>query len=289
MGLETLFRIAVRLTRDSSGGVAILMALGLPVLMGAAGAALDLSRWQNEKSRAQSAADSAALATVREMSAIGSDPKRLNAVAEQIAKSNIGSLADRIRVTSSMPQGSQNALQVVIELTSKPGISKLLGIGEATISVSSTARLVGSTRICMIALDPTKGKTIEVSKQAKVTAPQCSVFANSTNKQALSAKDTSLLTAHVICSSGGIEGSSFNFNPAPKVDCPPIPDPLAGRPAPVSSHCDHNDRVVDSGSVVLKPGVYCKGLKITKNAKVTLDPGVYIIKDGKLIVDHTAA
>ncbi|MGL5137706.1 MAG: hypothetical protein ACRC7G_08050, partial [Beijerinckiaceae bacterium] len=44
-----------------------------------------------------------------------------------------------------------------------------------------------------------------------------------------------------------------------------------------------------SGTVVLKPGVYCKGLKITKDAKVTLDPGVYIIKDGKLVVDHSAS
>ncbi|MGL5136306.1 MAG: TadE/TadG family type IV pilus assembly protein, partial [Beijerinckiaceae bacterium] len=115
--------------RDTRGSVAVLMALGVPVLIGAAGTALDLSRWQNEKSRAQSAADSAALATVREVAAIGNDPKRMNAIAEQVAKSNVGSMADRIRVTSVVPPGATNALQVIIEMTSEPGMSRILGMG----------------------------------------------------------------------------------------------------------------------------------------------------------------
>ncbi|KQU20094.1 hypothetical protein ASG63_23255 [Methylobacterium sp. Leaf94] len=40
-----------------------------------------------------------------------------------------------------------------------------------------------------------------------------------------------------------------------------------------------------SGTVTLQPGTYCGGLHITKKGQVTLKPGVYIMKDGPLVVD----
>jgi hypothetical protein len=45
---------------------------------------------------------------------------------------------------------------------------------------------------------------------------------------------------------------------------------------------------VCGGTQILEPGVYCKGLKITDKAVVTLRPGIYIIKDGPLVVDKGA-
>jgi len=39
---------------------------------------------------------------------------------------------------------------------------------------------------------------------------------------------------------------------------------------------------------MLQPGVYCRGLKITNGAEVTLARGIYTIKDGPLIVDRGA-
>jgi hypothetical protein len=41
-------------------------------------------------------------------------------------------------------------------------------------------------------------------------------------------------------------------------------------------------------TVTLEPGTYCGGLKITGNAVVTLRPGVYVMKDGPLIVEKRA-
>ena len=46
--------------------------------------------------------------------------------------------------------------------------------------------------------------------------------------------------------------------------------------------------VVDTDTI-LTPGVYCGGLRITANASVDLQPGVYVIKDGPFIVDGTAS
>ena len=38
----------------------------------------------------------------------------------------------------------------------------------------------------------------------------------------------------------------------------------------------------------LKPGTYCEGLHVTRGAQVTLDPSVYVMKDGLLVVDIAA-
>jgi len=43
-----------------------------------------------------------------------------------------------------------------------------------------------------------------------------------------------------------------------------------------------------TADTTLNPRTYCGGLHITGTASVTLNPGVYIIKDGPLIVDKTA-
>ncbi|KQT86453.1 hypothetical protein ASG59_17535 [Methylobacterium sp. Leaf466] len=40
-----------------------------------------------------------------------------------------------------------------------------------------------------------------------------------------------------------------------------------------------------STTATLEPGTYCGGLHITKGAKVTLKPGIYIMSSGPLVVD----
>ncbi|KQO57666.1 hypothetical protein ASF22_22675 [Methylobacterium sp. Leaf87] len=45
---------------------------------------------------------------------------------------------------------------------------------------------------------------------------------------------------------------------------------------------------VVSTRTTLRPGTYCGGLHITRGANVTLMPGVYVMKDGPLVVDQNA-
>jgi hypothetical protein len=47
--------------------------------------------------------------------------------------------------------------------------------------------------------------------------------------------------------------------------------------------------VVTGGTQSLNPGVYCGGLRVTGGAVVTLNPGVFIIKDGPLKVDNNSS
>ena len=99
---------------------------------------------------------------------------------------------------------------------------------------------------------------------------------NSRDPKGLSVKDAARLWAQDICASGGYEGGSGNFQPKPRVDCAPISDPLAARIPPPIGGCDHNNRVIEAGFNVLKPGVYCGGLKVTNSAVAKLDPGIYV-------------
>ncbi len=98
---------------------------------------------------------------------------------------------------------------------------------------------------------------------------------------------------------GGLQRGSCQFRPASPDGCPVIKDPLADRPAPTVNTCtaipasankkgDISKNLVDQ-SATLGPGTYCGGLHITKNAVVSLLPGIYVMKDGPLIVDKKGA
>jgi Flp pilus assembly protein TadG len=272
---------------NRSGSLALTAALALPAVVFGAGTAVDISRWYNLKAVAQAAADSAALATVREVALAGTDDRRLSAAATQMAKAKLGEAgANAIIAAVATPQ--QGLLKVNISLSSASSFGKMLGITKAEIAVTATARLMGAQKICLLALEPKKTKTFESSKAAKVTAPECSFFINSRNTTAISVRDSAKMTAQSICSSGGVEGTSMNFSPMPKLDCPPVADPLASRPPPPAGGCDYNDRVIDAGTVVLRPGVYCNGIRVTKKAVAKLEPGIYVIRGNKLTIDGDA-
>src|SRR4029434_1210623 len=96
--------------------------------------------------------------------------------------------------------------------------------------------------------------------------------------------------AALMCAAGGrAKTNGATLTPAPVTDCPQMVDPLKSRTPPSDTTCRFNDTVVSGVVRELQPRVYCKGLKITANAQVTLASGVYIIKDGPLIVDKGAA
>ncbi|WP_245447185.1 hypothetical protein [Methylobacterium sp. 17Sr1-1] len=66
--------------------------------------------------------------------------------------------------------------------------------------------------------------------------------------------------------------------------CPTLKDPLAVRPQPSVGGCIASDLSLKAGTHTLSPGTYCGGLSIEGGAEVTLKPGIYVMKDGPLIV-----
>jgi len=170
-------------------------------------------------------------------------------------------------------------VRVTIQETVSNLFGKILTLPASELQVAASARLSGSTRICMIGLSTTESETISLNTAARLTAAKCSVFSNSKAKDGIKSADSSYLVAERICSAGGYKGAKdANFTAAPITDCPPLGDPLASREPPFAGGCDYNKVEIKGGTKTLSPGVYCKGLKITEGAKVKLEPGVYIIE-----------
>jgi len=283
--MNFLFPALRRFVNDRRGSIIVPAVLMLPVVILGAGATIDLARLQNLRSNAQSAADSAALATVREAALAGMTNQKLTDTATIFARSLLGEAGATAEVSaSSDPKDS--TVTVNVNVKGQPGLGRALGMADPEVAVTATAKLVGGMKICLLALETSSKKTLEASQGAKITGAECSFFVNSTRKTAISVLDSAKFTAQAICSSGGFEGNASNFAPMPRNDCPPIADPLAKRPPPPAGNCDFNNTEINKkANVILKPGVYCGGLKIKGSATAKFDPGIYVIRDGKFLVD----
>lgn len=247
--------------------------------------AVDYATMMSTRAQLQAAADGAATAAARELYLMNSKDSQIQSAAEILVKAKL-SVDDSVKSYVLSATINKNRTAVTAKITATPVVNftDLLRLSDLTITVKATAQIMGSGKICAIALNPSAGNAIAAKNSARITARNCAVYSNSTNKIGIVAQDGSRFVTELTCSAGGYSGSSANFAPIPEKDCPPIPDPLAQRPAPPVGSCLRTDLVLIDGSHILSPGVYCGGLDVTEGAKVFLKPGVYVLKDGNLQV-----
>lgn len=283
---------------DRSGHFAVGFALLMPLLFGLVGGAVDFVAFERNMKRMQDAADLAALAAAREGSLQGWNEQIASEVALKFASENLGqavSTPEMAKAQSSSPSGEYRIATSVDTVTKSVTVSVendfypyfYLGYFRPSpqISVSAKASVTGEMNLCVIGLDPSAAGTLSLTSFAKVTAPACAVFSNSTSATGMIAKDDALLAAEYSCSAGGFDGAAKNYTKVPVTDCRPVDDPLAARGVPASDKCDFTKKTVSGLVTFLDPGVYCGGIRITNYANVGFKPGVYVIKDGELKSD----
>jgi Flp pilus assembly protein TadG len=275
-------REAGRLVADEAANTVIIFALTLPVIMAAAGAAVDYSLAAKTRSNMQGIADSAALAAVRELQLARSNSSGITAIANNFVNSSLQNVTTAVKVDF-----QAMTVQVAIEKQYAPFIRLSSG---TLLRVSSTAKMSGSMPLCLLGLDPSNAQTIGLEMSALLTAPGCLVQSNSKSPFGMQSLLLAVMKAGMICSAGGaVLTVGANYSPAPTTDCPVLPDPLSYRAAPPIGACDYNNKVVDGMAATLQPGVYCGGLRLTNGAAVNLSSGIFVIKDGPLIVDRGAS
>lgn len=278
---------------SESGGVVVIGAIALPVLLIAAGAVIDHGLAIRDRSVLQTISDATALAAARELSTTKLSDARLNAVAEGFAKPQLinHEIGDDAQIVATIV-GAHRGVTVVIERPMRQFFSGFLGMKSEKIGVRSTATVVGNQKVCVIALDEAAAESIYMKSNSWLTAQDCNVYSNSRSPSGIKSDSGIRLTAKLTCSSGGFSGAG-QFYGLKITDCPPIADPLAARPAPPTGACKaQNQSVIDKGTAsarhVLTPGTYCGGLFIGGNSAVRLDPGVYVVKDGPFVIDSNA-
>jgi Putative Flp pilus-assembly TadE/G-like len=299
-------RRAARLLRlfaqDRRGTVLVAFAIAMPVLMASMSAGVEYSRLLYRRAQLQSAADAGVLAGANMLKLANADDASVASVTRQTIQAQARTPADRSSSIRAEVGDKRSAVSTVIEETVPSFMGKLLSLPSTTLIVSAKAQLVGSVRLCLLALDTSAKGAFDMEKKSQVTADGCSLYSNSTSPSGILGKDSATARAMSICSAGGFDGSKALFTPAPITDCTPIGDPLKNRPLPspdmscviLGSWVNPLGKTpsgpsnVVTGTVSLDPGTYCGGLRITESAIVTLRPGTYVMKDGPLIVDKKA-
>ncbi len=275
-----------RLFLCNFGGMAALTAVGAPLVLGTAGIAVDYATFNGKRTELQSAADAAAVSAARELSLAKTSAKAIEEVARSYVKAELEESAD---VSTAVEiNDKEGSVTVTLSETWKPNFAHFFGAGITPISVRAKAELVGQSNLCVIALSNSGIGAISMTKDSTMLARGCEVHSNSTNRLGFYVGDSSEIDAAVVCSAGGVFYTGNRGSTKVLTDCPKVADPLAGRATPKTSGCDHLAYVILTGTDKLRPGVYCGGIAIAGNAKVTFEPGTYVIKDGLFVVSDKA-
>ena len=147
---------------------------------------------------------------------------------------------------------------------------KIVNVMDLPVSTSSAAKSINAQPICVLALNTTMDKAINIGGTGTFTAKSCAVLSNSTSDAAIYAGGTSTAEASAFCAPGGYDG--FNFTPTPTT-CQPVADPYKDMVLPPVGTCKFYNTSIkkQDGPVVLKPGVYCGGINIATQAEVTME------------------
>lgn len=267
-------------------------------MFGLVGGGIDYARLATRKSQLQNAVDVGALAGGNAMKLAASNAASVRGVVEQVITTNAASPPDRPLTITVDVASDKTSVFARAEDTISLAFGRFIGMGSKTVSAQARVNVVGKMRLCMLTLDPTAPGAFNLQKNAQVTALGCSLYSDSTSPIGMVGGASAMAQADTICSAGGYSGVRANFSPTPQTECPVIRDPLQGRPAPSIGACATlpypfnllpltKAATIDK-DVTLEPGTYCSGLLIKKNAVVTLKPGIYVFKDGPLIVKDNA-
>jgi hypothetical protein len=278
---------------DQRGNIAIMTAFLLPTTVLSVGVAVDYSTIYLAKSDLQQMADASVMAAAREMVLINKTSDGATSVAKSFVAAHMKtgkSKFGKISNISVKPDTKNNFLTISITALKKNAFGGFLQPEYTILKATAKAKALAGVNICAIALETTESSIIQLKDNSEIIGNNCAVYSNSTAVHGIELVKNSKLQAGLVCSAGGIKKTERARADNLVTDCPPVDDPLAGRPAPVAGNCDYTNFSKKDYAGNIWPGTYCGGLKIDGRSVVNFIPGIYIIKDGKLeLKDSTVA
>jgi Flp pilus assembly protein TadG len=276
------------LLSDERGSVVVIFGVGLPVLAALVGSAVEYASLSSRRAQLQGAVDAAAMSAVSQLRLANSSDSAVESAAQATVEASAPAKNGASHSIEATVLDSRSSVRVRVEETIPSVMGRLMNLPSATLAVQATAKLVGKSKLCLLTLEVAKDKALNLDSNSLITANGCTVYSNSAGKKGFRAGSGARATASRFCSVGGVDVGSATVTPAPIQDCPALADPLASVPRPVVGGCTATSLEI-SASQTLYPGTYCKGLKISGSAAVTLMPGAYVFDDGPLVVTGTAS
>jgi Flp pilus assembly protein TadG len=286
--------VLTRLRRDKRGSVLVLMAAGLPLVIGSAAMTTDMIQWALWKRELQRQADSGALAGAYALT----QAKTVNSTVTADLTKNADTTLTVTSTIENAPSagsyaGNTKAVRVILQTSRKLPFSSLFLATAPTIRAEATAAIVASGNYCVVALERTATVGISIGGNATVNLG-CGMIANSTGTNtidAVNAYGSAAVTSSPIAAVGDLSpdshfASGTTFLPF----SPPQADPFANLPDPdLPTECIatfNNVNVQPSEVAALTPGCYRNGLDIKGTAN--LSPGIYYIDGSSFKVNSGA-
>lgn len=287
-----------RFLRDTSGAIAIIAALVIPVVIGFVGVGAEVSFWYFNQRKIQNSADAAAYAAAVKLRINASQTDMESAGLDAASKSGFKTEIGTSQFDSPPASGAYTEATAV-EVTLREDVPRLFTAlfaeGAVPMSGRAVALITPARPACILALDPSADGAVLFGGSSETLLENCDVAANSISPEAVKLQGGGDVETDCIASVGGVSvaGTSdlvLNECEKPIENTHEFPDPYAGTPIPdMSDPCESQNTFAGSPGTVhhIGPGRYCGGLYI--NREVHLDPGVYIVDGGALSVASTAS
>ncbi len=277
-----------KLRSNTSGGAAMLAALGLPVLIGGAGLAVDLSQWFMWKRELQHSVDQAAIGAAWALSNKNSkNAYRIRAYQEFSANRAVTKnfASQKSILLADHAGGTDNSVIVTASVTEALPFSNIVMGRAVTVSVKAQASFKDGSNFnaCLVALADETG-VLDIGGNATVNA-RCGLAALSCEEDAVVIDGSATVITDSIATCGtasvpednegvvtegvqGLEDIYASLTP---------PD----NPAAQSYNCQGKG---NKAFASINPGTYNGGLVV--KCTTVLNPGIYVIDGG--VLDLTA-
>ena len=278
-------RILRRLRRilpDQRGNIAMVVAAVFPLLIGAAGLAVDGVEWVMQKRQIQAAADGAAMAGVYGLIA---SQDLDNSVNRSIISA--GTVAGNASIQAIKgPPGRETdpfAVSVKIAVPAYMTFSSMFMKHPPVISAEATATVVKNGKYCAFALGPMEDQAGLVLRPDSEVQADCGITTNAMSKRALEAQGTSTIDAKALRSFGSLGDFKAAMKSGIREHALLQDDPLGDTDPPLvpNTGCPNVTVNPDVSDLALDPGCYGN---MNLNGTVRLQDGEYILSRGNFIV-----
>ena len=283
---KSIFRSLRALRSQISGNATMLVAIGMPAFLGAAGLAVDVTQWYAWKRELQLATDQAAIA--------GAWARTDNATAStyitratQDYNANLGLVAGFASAPTvqlaNYANGNANSVAVTATATKSLPFSSILTSESATIKAYSQASFAAGAdySACLIATTDT-GTGLNIGGNATVRA-KCGLAALSCSPDAITISSNATVVTDSIATCGTVDApASLDSVITESLGAGVLVDAFKDL-SPPTNNTARTYGCTGTGQnkkATPLPGTYTGGLKIA--CKTTLGKGIYVINGGDL-------
>ncbi len=287
MNVLKFAKIFKRFRSEERGGMALIIGLTLPILVGMLGIGVDVTNWYLAKRQVQTAVDASAMSGALTFSYTDDSNEAQLAAEDSAGRNNFVVGAGRV-LTINMPPssgayaGDANAVEVIASEMQTLYLAAVVWDFDVAVRARSVATMTPVPgEHCVLGLDEAMAGAVEFTGTADVDMG-CGVASNSHDDEAISIWGNAELESTPVSAVGDIVigGSSVLDTDAPlRSFQTPFDDPYGPEgmnlTAPAYAPPCPNLPPINSDTT-LDPGCY-RGITVGAGATVTFNPGIYII------------